>query len=233
MNFEESYLIPKTLYEKLRHNETDTTPPDDVAIKQKDYAYRFKLGKSHLNLQEENPSALILDSINDSSKRLLAAQILHFIHSRGGGSIKWGEDYIMIIDGTRYEELDAREVFRRIVGEIEDPAQTAYPVYIQLKKLQAPYYFLRFYDELNNQDDQWFSFDKKEKTYPEDIDLPDQPKSPMDATNIHDDPNLSTSGGKKRRRKKKKQKQERLIETRSNAQGLTRSGHKWINWDPK
>ena len=42
MSFEESYLIPKSLYERLQ-NQKPATDPDDVAIKKRDYAYRFRL----------------------------------------------------------------------------------------------------------------------------------------------------------------------------------------------
>ena len=141
MSFEESYLIPKSLYEKLQKPAPE---PSDVTLKKKYFAVRFQLQKLP-RTQLQNPPDLILDAIEDEAKRSLAKQILNFIQTHGGGTIKWGEDLVLTINGFRMEELDAREVIRQLVGEIADFNQQAYPVYEQLKLLGAPEHLLRFY----------------------------------------------------------------------------------------
>ena len=155
MTFKESYLIPKHLYETLQHNALNKEP-DDVVVKKKDYAYRFKLSATPQAAQN-NPFEPILSSIVDDAKRNLAFKILQFIQTRGGGSVKWGGDNIMILNGTRTVALNASDVVRKLVGEIEDPQYLAYPVYQQLQRLNAPEYLLRFYPAIQH-DTNWLPF---------------------------------------------------------------------------
>ena len=213
MSFEESYLIPKSLYERLQ-NQKPATDPDDVAIKKRDYAYRFRLKKLPLT-QLQYPSALILDAFDDDAKRNLAQQILHFIQTHGGGTIKWGDDYVLIVNGTRMEELDAREVMRQIVGEVEDPNQLARPVYDQLQDLGAPDYLLRFYHDKF----QWDPYSPQWK------------KSIIEMEGPVTDDKLSGEDQKPPSKKPKKKRRQKPVEThhmQTRAAGQTRGGTKWL-----
>ena len=158
MAFKQSYLVPKHLYEILCNpTQISSKEPPDVRMKKLDHAYRFQM---EVEDEEEHPKKIILKpdkdtlshrkdiilkAVKDDSKRYLASQILKFFHEKGGGSVKFEDDFKVAVDGERIPGLDARDALRYLVGEIEDSDLKAFPLYQKLKTLKARDHLSRFY----------------------------------------------------------------------------------------
>lgn len=143
MAFSESYLIPKTTFEKLKRWRQKIPP--DVELKMLDHRTRFALPTT----KKEPPNSqmkTILDSVKEPAKKVLAKKILNFISTRAGGSIRWEDDYKIIIDGEKNYHLDIRDAILDLVGETADTNGKTLGLYQKLKQLKTPFHYLQFYD---------------------------------------------------------------------------------------
>jgi len=156
-SFEESYLVPKTVYQKFAAQKK--MQPIDVRLKNFDYQRRFLDSADNTPIlpqtipresESEQQMRIILNSIKDVSKRSLASQIINFIISRAAGSIGWTKQYHVTLDGERIYGLDIRDALKHLVGEKVDFAGASWPVYQRLKDLGAHQSLLSFY---HNEDD--------------------------------------------------------------------------------
>jgi len=149
MGFEECYLVPKELYEKHQH--TSSLVPPDVRLKQWDYKKRFQ-SSVHTAAPSDDAKLdrqiqTILNGIPDVLRRNLGSQILTFIVSKGGGTIKWTDDFQVFLDNRRLYNLDIREVLRHLVGVNHDIKRESYPIYERLLSLGINPTLLMFYDD--------------------------------------------------------------------------------------
>jgi len=144
MGFKECYLVPKELYEKQHL-------PADVRLKQWDYKKRFQSSVNTPTPSEdsklEQQMQSILGGIPDVLRRNLASQILTFIVTKGGSSIRWTDDFVVLLDNQRLYNLDIREALRHLVGVSPDIRRETYPIYERLLALGIKPNLLMFYDE--------------------------------------------------------------------------------------
>lgn len=165
MAFKECYLVPKQLYDR-QVKMTDSTMPADVKIKLLDHEKRF--GQAVRTTSEDQESQLerqmqtILDGVPDVTRRNLASQILTFIVTRGGGSVKWTDDFGVLLDNRRLYNLDIRKVIRHLVGADSDIKRESLPIYERLLSLGMKPTLLMFYDNPEFEDDDESDLAEKE-----------------------------------------------------------------------
>jgi len=156
MGFKECYLVPKELYEK-QIRKVDPPIPADVKLKWVDHQKRFQSGvqipQEVEESQLERQMQTILEGIPDVSKRNIASQILTFIASRGGGSVKWTDDFGVLLDNRRIYNLDIREVMRHLAGVTPDIKSQSLPIYERLSELGMKPTLLMFYDNQGDESD--------------------------------------------------------------------------------
>lgn len=162
MGFKECYLIPKELYEKKQQN---SSVPADVKLKQWDFHKRFQTKNHSLTASEESQleqqMQAILNGIPDLMQRNLASQILTFIASKGGASIKWTDDFGVLLDNQRLFNLDIRDVLRHLVGVNPDFKRVSFPIYERLLELGIKPTLLMFYDNSVEETEKWDSEDEE------------------------------------------------------------------------
>lgn len=147
MNFTESYLVPKKLYDDITAVKRgallvppsgktdlyiDSNLPDDVKLKLLDYHKRFGTAVKNNGMTRGDPlpedgQALkekqmeeIIGSVRDFSKKKLATKIVRFIVDKGGGTIGWDDNFTLIIDGVKHFGTDVRDCIKVTVGEMRD-----------------------------------------------------------------------------------------------------------------
>lgn len=157
MAFKECYLVPKQLYDK-QIKMADSAMPADVKLKLLDHEKRF--GPAVRTTPEDQETRLerqmqtILDGVPDVTRRNLASQILTFIVTRGGGSIRWSDDFGVLLDNQRLYNLDIRKVMRHLVGADSDIKRESLPIYERLLSLGMKPTLLMFYDSAEPSDDE-------------------------------------------------------------------------------
>lgn len=168
MNFKESYLVPKAIYEKMTGGSPDTANkmpdkedniPGDVRMRLFDYNNKFpKTYPQSKIFSPANPRITFLEktlddadelvsSIRNTSRKNLAKEIVTFIDRRGGGVIGWTKNFDLVLDNQRQNGSDIRDILAYTVGEIEDFGQRALPFISKLKEVDAPPYFFMFYNK--------------------------------------------------------------------------------------
>lgn len=138
MNFKESYLIPKNLYDKQMQKSdvesfkerisnkdnltTESNLPSDVKLKLWDFHQRYNVAPSQsiedgIN-KKERQMGEILKSVNHTSKRIMAKDILDFIIHKTGGVVDWDDKFNLILNGRVYYNIDIRDCIRIMVGDL-------------------------------------------------------------------------------------------------------------------
>lgn len=217
MAFKESYLVPKSEYERLTKVQL-IDEPADVQLKKLDHAYRFQTKVTTIppTLGQERKEH-VLEAIKDDSKRMLATKILKFIRKKGGGTIKWDENFKLMVDDFKLSWLDARDAFRYLVGEIEDRDFVAYPLYEKLVELKAPSYMIAFYDK---------PISKPGVSKPTEKDWPWLAYTPEKRRESESEEEEERGRSLSVETRRKRKKAPRFLETRSK-RGSTRSGRQW------
>ena len=181
MGFKECYLVPKELYDQQVKMNDRPPLPADVKLKLLDQQKRFQTGvqprKEDDESRLEQQMQTILNGIPDVTRKNLASQILTFIVSKGGGTIKWSDDFGVLLDNQRLYNLDIRQVLRHLVGVSPDLRRESLQIYERLLALGMKPTLLMFYndepeeveDELSTstKEDDWDDDDKYEEASPE------------------------------------------------------------------
>lgn len=158
MDFKECYLIPKELYDHQVKAKDRSSLPADVRLKLLDHQKRFQTAvppkKEDEESRLEQQIQTILGGIPDVTRKNLASQILTFIVSKGGGSIRWTDDFGVLLDNQRLYNLDIRQAIRHLVGANPDFKRESLPIYERLLALGMKPTLLMFYnDEAEYEDD--------------------------------------------------------------------------------
>lgn len=170
MNFKESYLVPKTIYEKMAtpcHDVSETGKIDNKAdkipadVRMKLYDYNKKFPKKYppnkifppanlpSNHEEKGVDVAeeLVSSIKNTSRKNLANEIISFIKRRGGGEIGWTNNFDLVLNDRRHFGVDIRDMLAFTVGEIEDSSERARAFIHKLREIQAPPHFFMFYNK--------------------------------------------------------------------------------------
>lgn len=148
MNFKESYLIPKSLYEALKDDKTLATShtrsnlPADIQVKLMDYQNRFQ---TQVPLEPKTERRFnnadvqeILEGVQDVSRRSLARDLLHFIKAETGGAVTWDDNFKVVLQDETLFDTDIRDCIRMIVGEIPVAGAGIRKVLSYLKAFDIP-----------------------------------------------------------------------------------------------
>lgn len=172
INFQESVLLPKILFDKLESSLKNTSHssleelkseillPADTRLKKHDFDKKFQREaklitsvnqdrEAQERRKKERQREIILHSIQ-GPKQTLVESILHYILTQGKGVIEWNDNFELKLQGERQFNSSIIQGLKSVVGEIGDPTSRYYNFYMLLKSIGVPPDLLLFYDSSND-----------------------------------------------------------------------------------